>query len=83
MRSPDTSLDAYRRQIEILRRMSDSQRMLLGLSASDDVRDLVACGIRDRHPDYGEIEVQQALRRLWLGDDLFRAAYPGEALVDP
>jgi hypothetical protein len=57
--------------------------VLLAFSASDELRELVRAGIRDRHPEYAEIDVARALRRLWLGDALFRAAYPREPLLDP
>ncbi len=83
MRSRDTSPEAHRVQLEILRRSSLSERLLCALQAADEGRELVACGIRMRHPDYDERDVQRALRRLWLGDELFRAAYAGEPLLDP
>lgn len=78
----DTSPEAHRVQLEILRRMSDGERMLLGLSASDEARELARSGIRARHPDYDARSVECAVRRLLLGDDLYRLAYPGEPLVD-
>ncbi len=83
MRARDTSPEAYRVQVEILRSRSDADRVLLAFSASDELRELVRAGIRDRHPEYAEIDVARALRRLWLGDALFRVAYPREPLLDP
>jgi len=38
-------------------------------------------GIRARHPDYGDEQVTWALRRLRLGDDLLRQAWPDAPLV--
>jgi hypothetical protein len=45
----------------------------------------VAAGIRARHPEYGEAQaqIQAALRRLRLGDDLVLAARPRRPLVAP
>jgi hypothetical protein len=43
----------------------------------------VEAGIRSRHPDYSEEQVLWALRRLWLGDDLVRQAWPDRELVRP
>jgi len=83
LRSRDTSADAHRVQVEILRRMDLSVRLLRALECADEGRELAACGIRSRHPEYGEREVERALRRLWLGDLLYRAAYPGEPLLAP
>ena len=42
-----------------------------------------AAGIRRRHPDYDEREVFLALVRIRYADEVVRAAWPGEDLVDP
>lgn len=42
-----------------------------------------AAGIRRRHPDYDDRRVFLALVRHRYGDDLVRAAWPHEDLVDP
>jgi hypothetical protein len=47
------------------------------------VRDLAAAGIRSRHPNYTDDEVRFALRRLLLGDENTRKAWPDRNLVDP
>jgi len=39
-------------------------------------RDLLAQGIRARHPEYSDDEVKWALIRVWIGRDLFLRAYP-------
>jgi hypothetical protein len=73
----DTSLEAARVQYEILRRQSPSRRLRLALRLSDNLRELVASGVRGRHADYNEEQVRLAVIRLTLGESLFRAAYPG------
>ena len=40
-------------------------------------------GVRSRHPDYSVAEVEEALARLLWGDELYRAAKPGQRLLDP
>ncbi len=82
MRPRDTSPEAHRVQLEVLRRMSENERILLALSACDEARELARCGIRARHPEYDDRTVERALRRLLLGDELFRQAYPREPLVE-
>jgi hypothetical protein len=47
------------------------------------VRETARAGIRSRHPDYDDARVQMAWRRLVLGDDLTRKAWPDRELVDP
>lgn len=49
----------------------------------DEAREIAQAGIRARHPGYSAAEVRWALFRLLLGDDLFRAAYPGRPLLAP
>lgn len=73
----DTTPEAARVQLEIYRRMSPSRRLELALELSDNVRRLVAAGVRHRHPEYTGEEVRLAVIRLTLGDELFRKAYPG------
>lgn len=38
-------------------------------------------GIRSRHPDYSDSQIRLAEIRMRLGDDLFRAAFPGRPLL--
>jgi hypothetical protein len=73
----DTSLEAARVQYEILRRLSPERRLEIALRLSDELRELSACGVRHRHPDYSEDQVRLAVTRLTLGDVLFRQVYPG------
>jgi hypothetical protein len=83
VRSRDTSRDAHRVQVEILRRMDLSERLRRALECADEGRELARSGIRWRHPEYEERDLERALRRLWLGDELYRVAFPGEPLLDP
>jgi hypothetical protein len=41
-------------------------------------RALSAAGVRARHPEYTEREVELAVIRLILGEELFRKAFPGK-----
>ena len=77
----DTSVDAFRIQLEIYRCMSPEERLQQALQWSEDVRELGRAGIRLRHPEYHEQEVRLASIRLRLGDELFRRVYPGIDVV--
>jgi hypothetical protein len=55
----------------------------LAATLSADTRRLTRAGIRARHPDYTDDEVELAIRRLLLGDDLFRRAWPTRPLLAP
>ena len=63
--------------------MGPAGRANLAARLSADTRELARDGIRSRHPDYSEEELELALRRLWLGDLLFRRAWPAHALLAP
>lgn len=73
----DTSLDAFRTQLAIYRKMSPESRLEQALQWSEQVQELGRIGIRLRHPEYSDREVQLASIRLRLGDDLFGRVYPG------
>ncbi len=79
----DTSEDAARIQLEVYRRMAPSERLNVGLELTRMSRDLLAEGIRARHPEYSDDEVKWAVIRVWIGRDMFRRAYPHGPQLDP
>lgn len=79
----DTHPDARAIQVAIVRKMTGSQRSALAARMSDDVRDTTRAAIRARHPGYDTADVERALRRLLLGDELVHRAWPAEPLRDP
>src|SRR5262249_14627772 len=74
----DTSSEAIRIQHAVYRRMSPETRLRLACQMSDSIRALAADGVRARHPDYTERQLQLAVIRMTLGDELFRRVYPGQ-----
>lgn len=81
--SADTEAGAHRAQLAAYAGMGAAARLEIGIALSEDTRRVTAAGIRSRHPDYDDESVQLALRRLVLGEALFRAAWPGARLVEP
>jgi len=79
----DTTLAAQQAQSDVYRRLEPKARARLALDMSEAARELTRAGIRARHPDYGELEVEHALRRLVLGDELYRKAWPNRSTLDP
>jgi hypothetical protein len=71
----DTSPEAFGVQIECVRRLGPEGRGRRALEMSQSSRSLLRAGIRQRHPDYTEREVDLALFRLLLAPELWRAAY--------
>lgn len=79
----DTHPEAYAAQLRWLRGRTMDERLAMAIQLSEDVRELARCGIRGRHPDYDAQQVEWALRRLMLGDELFTAAWPSAPLLAP
>jgi hypothetical protein len=81
--SLDTTTDARDVQREALRRLGGAERVAILFRLSALVRDTAMAGIVSRHPGYTVDQAQMALRRLVLGDELVRKAWPDCELVDP
>jgi hypothetical protein len=75
--SGDTDPEASAVYYRALRAMTPEQRLRRGLELSDQMRAVLAAGVRHRHPDYDDRQVQLATVRLLLGEALFRQVHPG------
>ena len=69
---PDTSLDAHRKQMEILKTMSPEQRALISFELSDNVRQNAMAGIKKQHPDFTDTQIKRELLRRMVGNELFQ-----------
>ena len=77
MFSRDTSEQAFRVQVDVLRRLGVDGRARLTFELCESLRRTVEAGVRHRHPDYDARTVRLAATRIAIGDHLFRAAFPG------
>jgi hypothetical protein len=50
----------------ILRGMAPAQRVELVFQAETFTRTLMAAGVKSRHPDWSDQEIQQEVARIWL-----------------
>ena len=73
----DTTPEARRVQMQILREMGFEGRLKATFALNRMTRELAKGGIRERHPDYTDEQVELALHRIMWGDDLFREVHPG------
>ena len=80
---PDTTLDADAVQLEVYRRLGGAGRVATMFRLNDMVRNATTEGIKRRHPDYDDRQVELAWQRLTLGDALVREAFPGRELIEP
>jgi len=74
----DTSIEAARKQFKILRRLGPEVRAKMAFEMSDFLRSIVEAGVRFRHPDYDEQQVQKEVIRLMIGERLFRQVFEQE-----
>jgi hypothetical protein len=63
----DTSRDAYAVLVEELRRAGRQARVSMAADMSDAIRELCVAGIRRRHPDFDDNDIEHALVELFLG----------------
>ena len=75
LRPLDTSEDAARVQIRILRKLGLEGRAAMTFELCENLRRLVRDGLRDRHPDWDEAMVERHALRLMLGQELYREAF--------
>ncbi|MHC4620036.1 MAG: hypothetical protein ACYTEQ_20000 [Planctomycetota bacterium] len=68
----DTTIEAARKEYEILRTLDPHTRAEMAFELSDNLRSIVESGVRLRHPDYDEAKVRQQVLRLMIGESLFQ-----------
>lgn len=71
----DTTSDARAVHDRVLRSIGMAGRMAMTFELSDNMRSIVADGVRYRHPEWDEQAVEREVLRLMIGDDLFREAF--------
>lgn len=77
----DTSPEAWKVYLDVLRRMSPGEKLQHALELSSFVRAFAEAGMRQRHPHSDERELFLRMARQNLGAELFRKVY-GEVLPD-
>jgi len=76
----DTTLDAEKVQIAVLKKIGAEGRLKMTLELSDNIRDITMSGIRGRHPEYSEDMVMKALIKYLHGESVFKEYFPGDRL---
>ena len=82
MRPRDTSPEAWKVLIDLIRRMTPEERLARTFEYSAFVRGFAEAGIRSAYPAAGDREIFLRLAQRRLGNDLFRRVYPNESLND-
>jgi hypothetical protein len=68
----DTTLEAARKEFEILRRFGPQVCARMAFEMSDNLRRIVEAGVRHRHPEFDQEEIQLEVLRLMIGDKLYK-----------
>lgn len=71
----DTSPAALAEQVRVLRALGMEGRAKITFELSDNLRRIVADGVRDRHPHWDAAQVQRRVVRLMLGERLFAQVF--------
>ena len=58
------SEELHPEQIKALRRMTPTQRLVIGLQFMEEMRQLKAGALRAHHPEWTEEQIAQALRKF-------------------
>jgi hypothetical protein len=73
--SPDTSPEAEKVLMELLRRTPAWRKLRLVEDTNHSLRDLLLAGLRERFPEDPPAVRRRRLAELWLGPELAAAAY--------
>jgi hypothetical protein len=67
----DTTIDALRKQFEILERIGIEGRAEMTFQLSDNLRQIIEDGVRFCHPEYSDSQIFQEVLRITIGDELY------------
>lgn len=67
----DTSLEMAKKEYDVLRSLGPEVRAKIAFEMSDGLRRIVEAGVRHRHPDLREREIEMEVLRLMIGDKLY------------
>lgn len=68
----DASLEAARKEFEIVRKFGPEVRAGMAIEMSGNLRRIVGAGVRHRHPEFDEKKVEREVLRLMIGDKFYR-----------
>jgi hypothetical protein len=71
----DTTVEALRKQFEILERIGIEGRAEMTFQLNDNLRQIIEDGVRSRNPEYNDSQVRQEVLRITLGDELYHKAF--------
>lgn len=82
MRPRDTSPEAWKVLMDLVRKMSPQQKLQRAMELSSTMRLARAAGLREAYPEAGDREIFLRLARETLGKELFAKVYSGSIAFD-
>jgi hypothetical protein len=76
----DTQQEIAMKQFDVLKKMDISTRAEITFQLSDNLRDIVQEGIRQRHLEYTQDQVVQATLSLIMDKEIVKQAFGGREL---
>jgi hypothetical protein len=71
----DTSADAHAAQLAVLRRIGTTGRAGMLLEMNETARQLARAGARLRHPEYSAAQLEEEIKKAFLGEQMYRQVY--------
>jgi hypothetical protein len=72
--SPDTTPEAQRKQVELMRRLSPAEKLSLAFALTETMRDLIRADLRHRFPHADETELRRRfIARVLPREDVIKA----------
>lgn len=79
MRPEDTSPEAWKFQMDLIRNMSPSERLRRTFELSEMVRRFAEAGMKQRYPEASEREIFLRMAEQSLGHELYQKVYGASA----
>jgi len=81
MGTRDTTVEARRVQIAAFVALGPEGRVRAAAGLSEQLREVTRAGIRARHREYTEAQVNLAFLRILVGEAAFRQAFPDDDIA--
>lgn len=78
MKKKDTCPEIEKKQIEILKKLSPERKIQIVFELIEVELNLIKEGISKRHPEYGKEEINLALIKVLIGENIFKKIYQAE-----
>ena len=77
----DTTPEAFRYHIQVLRNLGPDGRAKLTAALCIGLRRTVEAGVHMRHPEYDDSQIKLAVIRLTVGEVVYRRLFPDVRVV--